>query len=512
MAHATHPAADAGRHGHGHGHGHGHKDGHGHGQEHKDGRGHGHGHGHDQEHGHDHPPAHPKRWLLLTLLCLSQFMLIVDVTVINVALPSIGADLELSRATLTWAVTAYTLCFGGLMLLGGRLADAFGARRLLLTGLVVFTLASLATGLAESAGVLIGGRLAQGVGAALLSPAALATITRTFHGPERNKALGIWAMLGGIGFAVGAMLGGVLTAGPGWSWVFFINVPVGAALLAALPRLLPATPAPGDRRIDLPGAVLVTTATGSLIYGLIKAGDAGWASAATLLPLAAAVLLYTAFALVERRTASPLMDLRILAKRPVAAGSFLMLVATGLLLGFVFLGSLYLQDVRGLSALSTGALLLPVAVATAVGAHLAAHLIAHAGTRLVAAAGLLVSGTGSVVLAVSDSTAGTVAGLAVGAVGIIPVFVSATTTALGFISHDEAGIASGVVNTFHEVGGTVGVATVSTVAAAGIAAHTSAGFPGAYTALAVAAAVAAVVALVVIPKGKPEMPAGVHVH
>jgi len=458
---------------------------------------------------HPEPAVHPRRWMLLTLLCLSQFMLIVDVTVINVALPSIGADLHLSRETLTWAVTAYTLCFGGLMLLGGRLADAFGARRLLLTGLVLFTLASLVTGLAEDASILIGGRLGQGIGAALLSPAALATITRTFHGPERNKALGIWAMLGGIGFAVGAILGGVLTAGPGWSWVFFINVPVGLSLLVLLPRLLPASPTHGDRRIDVPGAVLVTTATGSLIYGLVKAGDAGWGSTTTLVSLIGSAALYAVFALVERRTASPLMDLRILGKRPVAAGSFLMLIATGMLLSFVFLGSIYLQDVRGLSALSTGALFLPVAVATAIGAHLAAHLIAHAGARLVAAGGLLVAAGGSIELTQVHSTAGTVIGLAIGAVGIIPVFVSATTTALGFISHHEAGIASGVVNTFHEVGGAVGVATVSTIAATGIAEHSGTGFPSAYTTL---AAVAAVIALMVIPRGKAELPEGVHVH
>ncbi|MGW1177322.1 MFS transporter [Kitasatospora sp. NPDC002543] len=461
-----------------------------------------------------HPQAEPdpRRWLLLTLLCLSQFMLIVDVTVINVALPSIGEDLRLSRETLTWAVTAYTLCFGGLMLLGGRLSDAFGARRLLVTGLLLFTTASLVVGLAGNATVLIGGRLAQGVGAALLSPAALATITRTFHGAERHKALGIWATLGGIGFAVGAMLGGVLTAGPGWNWAFFINVPVGLGILVVIPRLVTASATHGERRIDLPGAVLATAATGSLIYGLIKAGDAGWGSADTLVPLVGAVLLYALFTLVERKTASPLMDLRILAKRPVAAGSFLMLIATGLLLGYVFLGSLYLQEVRGLSALSTGALLLPVAVATAVGAHLAAHLIGHAGARLVAAGGLLVSASGALVLSLTGGTAGVIVGLVIGAVGIIPVFVSATTTALGFISHHEAGIASGVVNTFHEVGGAIGAATVSTVAAAGIAAHTDTGFSAAYSTLAAIGAVAAVIGLLVIPKGKADMPAGVHVH
>ncbi|MGA5822864.1 MFS transporter [Kitasatospora sp. NPDC094028] len=457
-------------------------------------------------------PADPRRWMLLALLCLAQFMLIVDVTVINVALPSIGADLHLGRATLTWTVTAYTLCFGSLMLLGGRLADAFGARRQLLTGLALFTTASLVTGLAGNATVLIGGRLAQGVGAALLSPAALATLTRSFHGAERTRALGIWAVLGGAGFAVGAMLGGLLTAGPGWNWAFFVNVPVGLGLLAAVPRLVPGSLGYGGRRIDLPGALLATAATGSLIYGLIKAGDTGWASAGTLLPLAGAALLYAVFALVEHRAATPLIDLRILGKRPVAAGSFLMLVGTGLLLGSVFLGSLYLQEVRGLSALATGALLLPVAVATAVGAHLTAHLIAHLGARPTAAGGLLVSASGSLLLSRADGTTGVVLGLVVGALGVIPVFVAATTTALGFVSHHEAGIASGLVNTFHEVGGAVGTATASTVAAAGIAAHTATGFSGAYTVLAAVAAVAAVVGLAVIPRGRADLPAGIHVH
>src|SRR5216683_6093702 len=206
----------------------------------------------------------PRRWLALVLLCLAQFMLILDVTVVNVALPDIGSSLHLDRPELTWVLTAYTLAFGGLMLLGGRLADLLGARRVVLAGLALFTAASLLSGLALNAAMLLGGRVAQGVGAALLSPSALSLVTTTFTGSERNKALGIWATIGGDGSAVGVILGGVLTSGPGWPWVFFINVPVGLLVLAALPALVPAGQPHGDRvRVDVPGALAVTAATGA---------------------------------------------------------------------------------------------------------------------------------------------------------------------------------------------------------------------------------------------------------
>src|SRR4029453_16865322 len=221
--------------------------------------------------------AAPRRRQALAGGPRAQFLLILGLPVVNVALPDLGADLDLSRTAFTWTVSAYVLFFGGLLLLGGRLADIFGTRPIILTGLVIFTLASLATGLAQTQTVLLGGRIAQGVGAALLSPAALATITGSFHGVERNKALSVWASLGGVGFAAGVLIGGILTAGPGWRWVFFINVPVGIVLLAAIPAVVPPRrPARAARRIDVLGAVTVTAATGSLIYGMINAGDAGW--------------------------------------------------------------------------------------------------------------------------------------------------------------------------------------------------------------------------------------------
>ncbi|MFG2077093.1 MFS transporter [Nonomuraea maritima] len=456
--------------------------------------------------------ADPRRWSALVLLCVAQFMLILDVTVINVALPGIGSALQLDRALLTWAVTSYTLCFGALMLLGGRLGDVYGTRRILLTGLSVFVVASLVTGLATSGPMLIGGRVAQGVGAALLSPSALATVTRLFHGAERNKALGVWAALGGAGFAAGALLGGLLTAGPGWRWVFFVNVPVGLAVLVLLPRTIAADPPAHARGVDLPGAILVTASTAAAIYGLVNAGDAGWGSAGTLLALGGALVGYAVFGLVEGRSAAALMDVRILMRRPVAVGAFLMLIGTALLLAMVFLGSLYLQRVQGLPALVTGVLFLPVALVSGVAGHGAGHLVGRHGARGAAVTGLLLAAVGVTLPALLDGTAWTITGLAIGSGGVVLALVSATTTALGFISHHEAGLASGIVNTFHEVGGSIGVAVVSTVAATGIENGSSAGFGAAYATAAVAAALAALACLVLVPAGKADMPAGVHVH
>lgn len=462
-----------------------------------------------------HAPAVPRRRLMLTLLCLAQFMLILDVTVVNVALPDMAADLHLGRETLTWVVTSYTLCFGGLMLLGGRLADAIGAHRTVLAGVAVFTGASLATGLATGAPMLLTGRVFQGIGAALLSPAALSIVTTSFHGEERNKALGVWAAIGGTGSAVGVLLGGVLTAGPGWEWVFYINVPVGVLALAALPALLPRRTAQ-PARLDLPGAVLVTTGTGSLIYGLVKAGDAGWGSAGAVLPLLGALVLYGAFAAVERTSRAPLMDLRMFTRRPVVAGAFLMLVATALLIAFFFLGSVYLQRLRGFSPLRTGLVFLPVAVATGIGAHLGSRLVGRIGSRPTAAAGMAVAAGGSLPLtwlsADDNVYAGLLPGLVIASFGLGAVFVTATTTALAMVAHEEAGLASGVVNTFHEVGGSIGVAVMSTVAAAGIEYGAVGGFTDAFTLSAVAAAVTGLAALALVPRGKPQMTGGPHVH
>jgi len=463
----------------------------------------------------------PRRWRALVLLCLAQFMVILDVTVVNVALPAIGADLALDRAALTWAVTAYTLCFGGLMLLGGRLADLLGRRRTFRAGLTVFTLASLGAGLAGDGSVLVAARALQGVGAALLSPAALSIITTTFHGPERRRALGVWAGIGGTGAAVGVLLGGLLVSGPGWQWVFFVNVPVGllvavgvALTVAAPPRPAAAgAGAPRAEAVDVPGALAVTAAIGLLIYGLIRAGDAGWGGAGTLLPLGAGLALLSAFAVMERRVRAPLVDLRLLATRPVAAGYGVMLAASGLLISGFFLNSLLLQRVMGLSALRTGLVFLPVAVATIIGAQAAAHLLGRLGGRPVAAAGFAMAAAGMALLAGvsagSDALTSVLPGFALAAAGLGMAFVTATTTVMSRVDPHRAGMVSGVVNTAHELGAALGVAIVSTLAAAGVEAESAAaatvvaGFGDAFLAGAIVAAVSAVAMAWLLPPGRP---------
>jgi EmrB/QacA subfamily drug resistance transporter len=454
----------------------------------------------------------PRRWRLLGLLAVAQFMLILDVTVVAIALPNIETDLQLGRETLTWVVSAYTLMFGGLMLLGGRAADLFGSRRVVLTGLIVFTAASLVTGLANGPELLLAGRVAQGIGAAMLSPAALSVVTKTFDGDERNKALGIWSAMGGGGSAIGVLLGGLLTAGPGWQWVFYINLPIGLIVFILLLRMLPADqPSEQQGRLDVPGALLVTAGTGTAIYALINAGDRGWLSAATLGMLAGALVLYGLFAWVQRSVRSPLMDLRILTRRPVAAGTSMLLVATALMISMFFLGSFYLQHFKQYGALRTGLLFLPVAIAAIVGAHLAGQLVGRVGARPVAVVGFAITAIGVAVPAIWDGAAVVVIGMTVGTVGLGAAFVASSTTTFAQIDHREAGLASGILSTFHEFGASLGVAVVSSVAAASLAGTVSTGFSRGFTFAAITAAVAAVLALIVVPAFKPST-GGVHVH
>jgi EmrB/QacA subfamily drug resistance transporter len=459
--------------------------------------------------------ADPRRWKALAVICVAQFMLILDLTVVNVALPDLGADLDLSRSTFTWTVSAYVLFFGGLLLLGGRFADVFGARPVMLTGVVIFTLASLASGLAQNEILLLGGRVGQGVGAALLSPAALSAVTTGFHGEERNQALSVWAALGGVGFAAGVLIGGILTAGPGWRWVFFINIPVGVVLLAAIPAVVPPRRHP-DRaagRLDVLGAVTVTAATGSFIYGMINAGDAGWADLGTLLPIAAAIVLYGAFAVVERAVRTPLMHLSLLSRRPVTTGAFLMLVASGVLIADLFLGSQYLQHLRGLSALETGLFFLPAALALMIGATAAGRLVGTIGTRPVAVVGLALVAIGNGLLiglpADGNVYVEALPGVVVFSLGGGPLFVAATTAALGRAGQHEAGLISGVVQTFNQLGAAICVALASTIAAAGLTSTPSIdGFTDAFTVFTVVPAVAVVLSLRLVPSGTPQMTVG----
>jgi EmrB/QacA subfamily drug resistance transporter len=404
------------------------------------------------------PPAlDPRRWWALVLLCLAQFMVILDITVVNVALPSISSDLQLDRAALTWVVTAYTLCFGGLLLLGGRLADTLGRRRMFLTGLGLFTLASLASGLAQSGTTLIAARAGQGVGAALLSPAALAIITTTFQGAERNRALGIWAAIAGAGAAVGVLAGGLLVQYASWRWVFLINLPVGILVAAAVPALVAAVrPAHRARRLDLPGALAGTLATAAVIYGLVTAGSHGWGVTTTLLWLALGLVLAGGFVALERTAREPLVPLGLLVRRPLLAGQLVMLATSGLLLATYFLASLYLQRLQGYTALGTGLVFLPAALATIAGSHLAAQAVSHLAPRPIAVIGFTLAAAGTLLLSRLPANASVLVdllpGLLLATAGLGAGFVVATTTAMAHIDHDQAGLTSGLLNTGHELG------------------------------------------------------------
>lgn len=446
---------------------------------------------------------YPRRWQALTILAIAQFMLILDVTVVAIALPQMGADLDLGRQTLTWVVSAYTLTFGGLMLLGGRLADLIGPRRLILTGLVVFTIASLATGAAQDGFTVLAGRVGQGLGAAMLSPAALSVVVRMFDGNERNRALGIWSALGGGGAAVGVLVGGLLSAGPGWPWVFWVNVPVGIIVVAVLTKVLPALPPvdTGTRgRADVLGALLVTAATGTAIYAMIDAGESGRLQPRTLALFGAAIVGYLLFVLRQRTASSPLMDLRLLLRRPVSAGVFVIGIATALMVAVFFLGSFYLQELADLGPLMTGLLFLPVALFTMAGANAGGRIIGRTGGRSLGVVGLTVAAIGLAVPAVWTNALGVVVGISLGAAGIGTLFVVASATALGNVAPHEAGIASGVLSTFHEFGASLGAAVVSSVAAASLAAQTTTGYASAFTVAAIAALISALVAGIAIPR------------
>lgn len=454
----------------------------------------------------------PPKWLLMSLLSLAQFMVVLDVTVVNVALPDIGSSLALDREALTWVVTAYTLTFGGLLVLGGRLADAFGRKYMFMMGLSLFTAGSLLVAMAGSGGILLASRVAQGMGAAMLSPAALSILTTELTGRDRNRALAVWAAIGGAGAAVGVLLGGVLTSGPGWEWAFLINVPVGLLVALGVAVVVPSRARQGTSAIDLPGALTLTAATALLIFGIIRSGDTGWISAPALLPMAASGLSALGFVIIQRASVTPLVSLSLLRRRPLPGALITMLGASALLLSAFFLNSIYLQQVRGFSAFETGLAFLPVALATIAGAQVGAQLMAHAGARAVAVAGLVVGAVGLGVLARLGTEGGVlttlVPPLVLAAAGIGATFVAATSTAMASADHSNAGVVSGLLNTGHELGGSLGIALVSAIAGpsiAGLTADPALGFQNAYVASGLAAGAFAVAAAVLMPRGRPEV-------
>jgi EmrB/QacA subfamily drug resistance transporter len=430
-------------------------------------------------------------------------MLVLDVTVVNVALPDIGAALHLDRSDLPWVMTIYTMFFGGLMLLGGRIADLFGARRLTLAGLALFTGSSLLCALSQNAPMLLAGRSLQGTSAALMSPAALATVMTLFPGASRGKALGAWSALAGAGSALGVILGGVLTSEAGWRWVFAINVPIGITLLIAIPLAAAARPERGaaERGLDIPGAVLVTAGTGAAIYGLISVGSHGWAAPSTALALTLAAGTWSVFAVVERRVKRPLLTVGLLGQRPVLAGSFLMLSATGLLVGGFFLGSFALQRAHQYSAVHVGLAFLPTALAIIAGAQAGSLVLARVNARIVAVTGLALAATGYAIAAHWTQPAATVTGLSIAALGIGATFVTAFTASLTDAEAAQAGLRSALVNTFHELGGAFGVAVLASAAGAALVTSSRPGhdFTHAFTVGAVCAVASVAIAALLVP-------------
>jgi EmrB/QacA subfamily drug resistance transporter len=446
-----------------------------------------------------------RSWALLVLLCVPQFMVILDATVVNVALPSIGHSLGFAAADLQWVVTAYVLMTGGLMLLGGRGADLLGRRPVFLTGLGVFTAASLASGLAPSPAALIAARAAQGVGAAMLSPAALSIIVASYKGPQRTTALSVWGALAGGGAAVGVLLGGVLTSWLGWRSIFFINVPLGAITTALALRMVSAdTRATRTLRgLDLPGALALISGLALLVYGVRESSSWGWGSARTLVLVGVAIGLLAAFAAVERAAPRPLVPPSIWRLRSLTSSTTIMLGVTAILVGTFFLGSLFLQRVLGASPVQTGLDFLPLVLVTGVASHLGRELLARVGARATVVGGLALIAAGDLLLSGANAGASYLAdflpGFALIGFGIGLAFAAITVAAMSEITEAEAGLASRLLTTGHEIGAAFGASIVSVIAFGSGAAGFVSGYGHGALAGAVIAAVLALVSLVAVP-------------
>ncbi len=410
-------------------------------------------------------------WVVLVLICLAQFMVILDATIVNVALPSIQTDLHLTEGSLQWIVNAYTLVFGGFLLLGGRAGDLLGRKRLFLIGLVVFTGASLLDGLASSEGFLIAARALQGLGAALISPAALSIISTTFkEGSERAKALGVWAAIAIGGSAVGLILGGVLTQYFSWPWIFFVNLPVGIAAFIFSLRLIPeSTDAQTHRSYDLVGAISVTAGLMALVYAIVDAQSAGWGSTKTLSFFALAIALLTTFIVAERRAAAPLVRLSIFRIRSLLAANAAMFLAMSGMFAMFFFNTLYIQRVLGYGPLKAGLAFLPFTAGIMISAGLASQFAPRIGVRIVAGTGMLLSAAGLLLLTqlpVDGSYAVNVLpSILLSSLGMGAVFMSLTLIATTGLEDEDQGLASGLFNTSQQVGGALGLAILSTLAA-----------------------------------------------
>jgi len=409
--------------------------------------------------------------IILVLLCAVQFLDIADSAIVNVALPSIQHSLKFSQQNLQWVASGYILTYGGFLLLGGRLGDLLGRRRMLLVGLTVFALSSLTAGLAGSAGLLVGARLVQGAGAALMAPAALSQLTTSFReGRDRNTALGLWGAISGMAAAAGVFLGGVISQGPGWRWVFFVNPPISVAVAAGALVLLGRDRGAGIRAgaFDSQGAVLVTGGVLLLVYSLVRAPAAGWGSAEIILSLTGSAVLIAAFVLNELRSPSPLVPLAVLRVKGLAAADLTQLIAFSGFFSMFFYATLYMQEILHYSPLKAGAAYLPITAGFAVAGGVASQLVTRVGTRPVVVAGCLIAGAGiwyvSRVPLHGSYVSDLLPGFVVMSLGAGSVFVSVTAAANAGVPADKAGLAAGLLNSSQQVGSALGLAILSAVA------------------------------------------------
>ncbi|MGZ8696114.1 MAG: MFS transporter [Gaiellaceae bacterium] len=471
-------------------------------------------HSHPLHSAHQAAPNRRQAALLLVLL-VAQLMVILDITAVNIALPSLAQDLRLSGSQISWTITSYSLVFGSLLLFGGRAADLLGRRRLFLTGLGVFTLASLASALAGTAAALFAARAGQGLGAAMLSPAALSIITTGFHGHAKAKALAAWGAVGGAGAAIGVLAGGLLTEFADWRMIFFVNLPVAIALAFTALKVIPAdTEKPRWRGLDLRGAILATTSLGAIVYAITQGADAGWTSTQTLTFALAGVTGLAAFAVLETRVEKPLLRIGRLADRAVGGGLFLMLAAAGSIFGLFFLTSVYLQNVLGTSPRMTGLAFIPLALAAGIGAHAAGHIVARHGVRMPLASAFAIAAGGMALLAhVGENGTylrNVLPGMLVAGFGLGIAVVSVSIAILTGSREDESGMISGLNSTGHEIGGTIGIAVFSTLAAGATGAlggaQAASAISHAFVAAGVLTSLASLIALAVLPHARDFVP------
>jgi EmrB/QacA subfamily drug resistance transporter len=431
-----------------------------------------------------------RKWFALAIVCVAQFMVILDVSIVNVALPSIQRGLHFSEENLLWVLNAYALIFGGFLMLGGRVADKLGRRRVFVVGVILFSVASLFCGLATSTGWLVTARAVQGLGAAILSPAALSILTVTFReGPERNKALSIWGAIAGAGGAFGVLLGGILTQEFGWRWIFYVNVPIGSlVVLSSFFILAPSLSEDERRGFDIPGALTLTAGLVLMGFALVKSTSWGWASVNTVGTFTVAIVLLAVFVVIEHRTTFPLVPLTIFANRSLSVSNLVSLALGASIFSMFYFLSLYMQDVLGYSALRTGIGYLTIASAIIIAAGAAQALVAKIGVRNVMTVGMVLA-SGGLVYFTQISPQGTyvgslLPGFLLAGVGLGLSFVPVTIGAVSGVVSDQAGVASGLITTTQQIGGALGVAVLSTIAISATTRFATSHGPGPHEAIA----------------------------